>query len=72
MHRSPSGQQDRERIAQALPDDQRYLLDLRSIDVREAPRVRDPQQFLAPGITFGGQSPAPPSERAGHPGFNIT
>lgn len=60
---TPNGQQHRERIAQALPDDQRFLLDLRRIDVREAPQVRSPQQFLAPGVVSGGQSPAPPPDR---------
>jgi hypothetical protein len=36
----------RDRIVSALPQDQHFLLDLRRIDVREAPQIRDPQRTL--------------------------
>lgn len=36
----------RERIVSALPEDQHFLLDLRRIDVREAPQIRNPQQTI--------------------------
>ena len=53
---TPNGQQYRDRIAHSLPDDQRFLLDLRRISVHEAPQVRNPEQFLTATAT----STAPP------------
>jgi hypothetical protein len=44
----------RERIVSALPQDEHFLLDLRRIDVREAPQVRNPQQTLASGFQASG------------------
>jgi hypothetical protein len=61
---SPEARNQRDRIANALPEDQRFLLDLRNIDVRDAPQIRNPQQFLAPGVEGGGRTPPPPDDRA--------
>jgi hypothetical protein len=61
---APDARNQRDRIAAALPQDQRFLLDLRSIDVRDAPQIRDPKQFLAPGVEDGGRTPPPPDDRA--------
>ena len=55
----------RERISAALPEDQRFLLDLRRTDVREAPQIRNPQQSLAPEVEGGGFTYAPPPDRPG-------
>ncbi len=62
--KAPEGRNQRERIAAALPEDQRFLLDLRSIDVRDAPQIRNPQQTLAAGVEGGGRTPPPPDDRA--------
>jgi hypothetical protein len=61
----------RERIVSALPEDQHFLLDLRRIDVREAPQIRNPQQTIikavethgpqAEGFETHGRTSAPPS-----------
>jgi hypothetical protein len=71
---SPEARNQRDRIAAALPQDQRFLLDLRSIDIHDVPQARSPQQFLAPGVKGGGRTPPPPDDRAtdtsGGPGFN--
>lgn len=73
---SPEARNQRDRIAAALPQDQRFLLDLRSIDVRDVPQVSSPQQFLAPGVKGGGRTPPPPDDRAtdisGGPSFRRT
>jgi hypothetical protein len=61
---TPDGQQYRDRIAQSLPDDRRFLLDLHRIDVREAPQVRNPEQFLTDKHSF---SSPPPHAREGEP-----
>jgi hypothetical protein len=58
----PEARNQRDRIAAALPEDQRFLLDLRRLDVREVPQIRSPQQFLAPGAEAGGRTTPPPSE----------
>lgn len=55
----------RDRIVSTLPEDQHFLLDLRRIDVREAPQIRNPQQTLTPGSPSRGQASSPPSERPG-------
>jgi uncharacterized lipoprotein YbaY len=43
----PGGHQYRERIAAALPEDQHFLLNLRRMDVRDVPQIRNPEQLLA-------------------------
>jgi hypothetical protein len=62
----------RERILSALPEDQHFLLDLRRIDVREAPQIRNPQQTLGAeghglqtrGVETHGFTSPPPSHTA--------
>jgi hypothetical protein len=63
---APDGQKQRDRIAAALPDDQRFLLDLRRIDVHQVPQVRYPEQFLAPALRE--PSSMPPPHDATHEG----
>ena len=55
----------REHIAEALPEDQRFLLDLRRLDIRDVPQVRDPQQFLTFGVETHGLTSPPPSDSPG-------
>lgn len=59
------GDDQRDRIAAALPEDQRFLLDLRHINVDRAPQIRDPEQFLAPAARARPISPPPHDARAG-------
>jgi hypothetical protein len=59
------GDNQRDRIAAALPEDQRFLLDLRHINVDRAPQIRDPEQFLAPAARARPISPPPHDARAG-------
>jgi hypothetical protein len=44
---TPRGRRLRKRIESALPESQRFLLDLEAIDVREAPQVKRPQRHLS-------------------------
>jgi hypothetical protein len=72
----------RERIVSALPEDQHFLLDLRRIDVREAPQIRNPELtvlgFEAHGIqtrgveTHGFTSPPPSHTVSEQPSPRVT
>lgn len=44
---SPQGDDLRGRIAECLPKNQRFLLDLKKLDVRKAPQIDDPQRHLS-------------------------
>lgn len=44
---TPSGRRLRKRVAESLPKDQRFLLDLRRPDVREVPQIRNPERNLS-------------------------
>jgi HEAT repeat protein len=44
---TPSGRRLRRRVAESLPRDQRFLLDLRRPDVREIPQIRNPEKNLS-------------------------
>ncbi|MEO8496157.1 MAG: hypothetical protein ABI614_13890 [Planctomycetota bacterium] len=44
---SPQGDDLRGRIAECLPKDQRFLLDLKKLDVREAAQIDDPRRHLS-------------------------
>lgn len=44
---TPRGRRLRARIEASLPADQRFLLDLKRIDVRDAPQVKRPQRYLS-------------------------
>ena len=49
----------RARIANALPEDQRFLLDLKTPDVREVPQVKRPERHLSEAGRRAGAAPAP-------------
>lgn len=53
------GKSLRTRIANALPEDQRFLLNLKSIDVREAPQVKQPERHLSDAGRRAGVAPSP-------------
>jgi hypothetical protein len=44
---SPRGDDLRNRLRECLPKDQVFLLDLKQVDVRDAPQVGDPQRHLS-------------------------
>jgi HEAT repeat protein len=44
---TPGGRRLRRRIAESLPRDERFLLDLRRPDVREVPQIRNPEKNLS-------------------------
>jgi len=49
----------RDRIAALLPDDQRFLLDLKPVDVTEVPQIGRPQRHLSPTGREGRTAPPP-------------
>lgn len=53
------GRSLRSRIANALPEDQRFLLDLKAVEVRDIPQVKRPQRHLSKAGSRGGVAPAP-------------
>lgn len=68
---TPDGQNLRERIAALLPENQRFLLDIKRIDVREVTQIAEPEQYLSsaarqaetelpPGLAGGESSPRSP------------
>lgn len=58
------GQRQRERIASALPEDARFLLDLRRIEVRDVRQIQNPEQFLVRAARMGTSSaPSLPGDR---------
>lgn len=44
---TPNGRRLRKRVAETLPKDQRFLLDLLRPDVREVPQIRSPERKLS-------------------------
>lgn len=60
------GRKQRERIASALPEEARFLLDLRRIEVRDARQIQNPEQFLVRAARLGTSSaPSLPGDRPG-------
>ena len=57
--KAPRGRSLRSRIAGALPADQRFLLDLKALDVRDGPQVKRPQRHLSKTGSRAGIAPAP-------------
>jgi hypothetical protein len=60
---TPDGRNQYDRIAASLPEDQRFLLDLRHIEVHQAPQIRNPRQFLAPAARTDSISAPPPVDK---------
>lgn len=56
---SPKGDDLRDRIAKCLPKDQRFILDLKKVDVRKVPQVEDPRRHLSE-TARADCKPAPP------------
>jgi len=61
------GEGMRRRIQQALPEQQRFLLDIRRVEPDEVPQIEDPQRHLKEQRRPGGTPPAPelPNDRPG-------
>ena len=53
------GRRFRSRIANALPEDHRYLLALKALDVRDVPQIKRPQRHLSKAGGRAGIAPAP-------------
>ncbi len=53
------GRSLRSRIANALPEDQRFLLDLKALDVRDVPQIKRPQRHLSKTGSQAGIASAP-------------
>lgn len=68
---APDGHNLRDRIAAALPEDQRFLLDLRHIDVHQVPQIRNPEQFLARATRTGATYAPPPPDDKPHAGGRV-
>jgi hypothetical protein len=62
---SPRARRQRNRIMNALPENQRFLLDLQPLDVGDAPQVKRPQRHLSEKGRRARVPPAPglPSEQ---------
>ena len=43
---APNGRKHSSRIADLLPSDQRFILDMKHVDVRKVPQVKDPRKHL--------------------------
>lgn len=55
-------------LKEMLPKDMRFLIDLKQIDVREVPQIKDPQKYLEKVETEGKRRPIPkliPDEKQG-------
>lgn len=57
--KSGGGKSLRARIASALPEDQRFLLDLKPLDVQQAPQVKRPERHLSEAGRRAGVAPSP-------------
>jgi hypothetical protein len=55
----------RDRIAEYLPRDARYLLDVRPVAVTEVPQIKNPRRHLRKGRSHEKPTPPDPEERAG-------
>lgn len=53
------GQDLRGRIAELLPRDQQFLLDIKRVNVQDVPQVRDPRIHLNESVGEGKTTPAP-------------
>ncbi|WP_330286785.1 hypothetical protein [Streptomyces sp. NBC_00576] len=69
---TPGGERHRSRLMELLPEGQRFLLDVRRVDVRDVPQVRDPRAHLAEGAGAEPSPPHPllPEDRDDHGGTN--
>lgn len=47
---TPGGERLRARVAAMLPEEHRFMLDIKRMDVRDVPQIDDPRQFLKPGV----------------------
>jgi len=56
---APNGRRYASRIADLLPSDQRFILDMKRIDVRDVPQVRDPRKHLPERIRSREGAPKP-------------
>jgi len=56
---SPRGRKLRARISKSLPEEQQFLLDLKRIDVRDVPQIKNPERHLSEAGRRGGIAPAP-------------
>jgi HEAT repeat protein len=56
---SSRGRRLQARIAKALPEDQRFLLALKAVDVRDVPQIKRPERQLSEAGRRGGIAPAP-------------
>ena len=56
---SPRGDDLRNRLRECLPKDQAFLLDLKRIDVRDAPQVDDPQRHLSEAGRYATKASSP-------------
>ena len=56
---SPRGDDLRNRLRECLPKDQAFLLDLKRVDVRDAPQVDDPQRHLSDAGRYASKAGSP-------------
>ena len=56
---SRRGRKLRAQISNALPEEQRFLLDLKAVNVRDVPQVTNPERHLSEAGRRGGIAPAP-------------
>jgi hypothetical protein len=59
------GEQYRDRLVDLLPQDQRFILDLKRVDVREFHQIQSPQSTLRPGASDKSPSPRIPGQPEG-------
>lgn len=57
--KTPRGRRLRARIAGMLPEDQRFLLNLKTVEVRDVPQIKRPQRHLSEAGARAGIAPAP-------------
>lgn len=56
---APNGRKLSSRIANLLPSDQRFILDMKHVDVREVPQVKDPRKHLPERVRSRESAPKP-------------
>jgi hypothetical protein len=56
---TPEGELLRDRVAEILPEEHRFMLDIKRMDVRDVPQINDPQRFLKPGVLATTPNPPP-------------
>jgi len=56
---TPNGRKHASRIREILPADLRFILDMKRVDVRDVPQVKDPRKHLPERVRNRASAPKP-------------